>query len=453
MASERQDAPEGELLMLAGIAGFFHWIEELLNILNGPVLMVGAGIALVDLLTDGRLTATAPALLLTWAVSQALGIEAQLLGSFTRVRSARGWRLFGWLVLGGMLGFATWQAGYVFAIQQSQHLSEAAALSQLHMSPQVWLGWRAFLAVGLVALAGLTRYRKPAKVTASLADERATLERELTLEPLRQRLRAQQVGGFRALAETALRGASEPPAVTMTPPAPATPALPSSTRAVHHPGDDANMAGDDLNDQRATQPQMRAVIGGQSFDLDWGDEYDPDNPDDDDDPDDSRANGRRGRSDGTKASRNGHKSGMYQAPRNGTNGHRAEQRDNESGGDEDSRAQADRKRRRKLALQERQAKLNELRQERVYQELCALLDDNPNLTPHALRTRLDDLKLGTMRYHTAQRMIEDELTRRGLTRYPSSSTTAEYDGDEGDDREAFDLDDLAETREMRAIQA
>lgn len=199
---------DNELPMLAGIAALIHWLEELLNIINGPLLLLGAGIALVDLLTDGGLTLTAPILLYAWAISQALGIDTQLLGCFARARTASGpgrrWARVGWLVLGIVLGFAAWQAGDVFAVQQAQHISEAAALAQLGVNPPVWLGWRAFLAVGLVALSGWTRYRKPAP--ASLDDERAQLERQLELEPLRRRLRTAQVGGWRSLAETALRG-------------------------------------------------------------------------------------------------------------------------------------------------------------------------------------------------------------------------------------------------------
>jgi len=216
-----QHEHERELIMLAGIAGILHWFEELLNIVNGPVLLAGMFIALIDLLTDGKLTATEPILLFVWAGSQALGIDGQLLGAWSRVSRARGWKLFGWLIVGIVLGIAAWQAGYVFAVQQSQGISETAALAQLNMPVQAWLGWRMFLAVALIALHAITRYRKPAKAKAPLEEERAEIERELTLEPLRQRLRAQQVGGLRALAETALRGASEPQHPPL--PAPTTP--------------------------------------------------------------------------------------------------------------------------------------------------------------------------------------------------------------------------------------
>ena len=185
---------------LGAIALVLRWLEELLALVNGPVLMVGAGIALVDLLTDGSVTAAVPLLLIAWALSQALGIDTQLLGCFARAREAvrrrAGWAVVGWLALGALLAYFAWQAGYVFAVQQAEHITEAAALRQLGLPAPVWLGERAALAVGLVALSGWTRYHPPAKHAPSLADERAQLERELTLEPLRQAVRARKaIGG------------------------------------------------------------------------------------------------------------------------------------------------------------------------------------------------------------------------------------------------------------------
>lgn len=203
---------EPELWMLAGLALVIHWFEELLSLVNGPMLLFGLGIALVDLLTDGRLTTDMPWLLIAWGVSQALGIDTQLLGCWSRVRKAwergRYKQVTAWAVLGIIIGYAAWQAGDVYAVQQSQHLSEAAALAQLGMSAEAWFGWRAFLAVGLVALAGVTRYQKPRKVKAKtdLVYERDELTAQLELEPLRQRLAAQRAAGVGMRMHSALDG-------------------------------------------------------------------------------------------------------------------------------------------------------------------------------------------------------------------------------------------------------
>jgi hypothetical protein len=61
---------EREFPLLAGIAAFFRWIEELANILSGLLLTAGLAIALIDLLTDGALLTAQPELLYGWAISQ-----------------------------------------------------------------------------------------------------------------------------------------------------------------------------------------------------------------------------------------------------------------------------------------------------------------------------------------------------------------------------------------------
>jgi hypothetical protein len=59
-----------ELPFLAGIAGLLRWLEELANIVAGPLLTVGLAIALIDLLTDGQLLASQPELLYGWRSRQ-----------------------------------------------------------------------------------------------------------------------------------------------------------------------------------------------------------------------------------------------------------------------------------------------------------------------------------------------------------------------------------------------
>lgn len=207
-----------ELPMLAGIGACIHWCEELASLLAGPVLTAGLGIALIDLLTDGKLLATTPALLFVWAVSQTVGLDAQLVGSAAKLgtamrRHAAG-PMIGYSLLVLALGYVAFQASNVFATQQAEGITTAQALTRLGMDGATWIVERSALAVVLVVLSGLLRYAAPAPTTASIEDERTKLERELALEPLRQRLRAQQVGGIRVLAETALRGESEATATT-----------------------------------------------------------------------------------------------------------------------------------------------------------------------------------------------------------------------------------------------
>src|SRR5258708_31490504 len=77
-----------ELPVLSAVAGFLRWCEELLIIVSGPLLTVGLGIALVDLLTGGALLAAQPGLLYAWAISQAAGVDAQLVASAAKLAAA-----------------------------------------------------------------------------------------------------------------------------------------------------------------------------------------------------------------------------------------------------------------------------------------------------------------------------------------------------------------------------
>jgi NADH:ubiquinone oxidoreductase subunit 6 (subunit J) len=199
------------MFLLGPIAATLRWLEELANLLSGPLLVAGLAIALIDLLTDGQLLTAVPALLYAWAIAQAVGVDAQLVGAWDRAKRAvlrrQWWHVAGLVLLGGVLAYVAYVAGYVFAVQESAHISEAAALSRLGMNATTWLWQRVGVSVFLVCLSGYTRYRTPRQT--SLEDERAKLERELTLEPLRQRVRGVKLAGVRAAA-TALVGSPAP---------------------------------------------------------------------------------------------------------------------------------------------------------------------------------------------------------------------------------------------------
>ena len=198
-----------ELPMLAGIAGIIRWVEELANLLSGPLLTLGLGIALIDLLTDGSLLARLPLLVYAWAISQAVGVDAQLVATWDRARGAlregRTWALVGLIALGGVLAYVAWVAAQVFALQEREGVTTGIALGRLGMDSTGWLVQRTALSVFLVCLAGWTRYHPPARDVAAETDaERARLEADLTLEPLRQQVRAQQVRGMRGVVAAAL---------------------------------------------------------------------------------------------------------------------------------------------------------------------------------------------------------------------------------------------------------
>jgi hypothetical protein len=194
-----------DLPLLGGIASAIRWCEELISLLSGPLLAIGLAIALIDLLTGGGLLRAVPKLLFAWGICQAVGIDAQLIATWDRCRTAL--RSGAWLhvvalaILGVALGYVGFLSAEAFGFQQAFGLSEAEALQRLGIDAASWQLQRAILAVFLVALSGFTRYH-PQK--ASIADERAVLERELELEPLRQRTRAMKATGMATLARTTL---------------------------------------------------------------------------------------------------------------------------------------------------------------------------------------------------------------------------------------------------------
>src|SRR5260370_6605943 len=209
---------ERELPMLAAIASFFHWIEEFLAICSGPLLVAGLGLALVDLLTDGRLLATQPELLFAWAIAMALGLDAQLVGTAAKlgraVRTQHYWTAFFCTILVAALSYVAFLAAQVFATQEAHGWTTSQALAALGMDGTTWLVERSILSVVLVVLSGLLRYTPPGQAT--VIEERTKLERELELEPLRQRVRAGKALGATALARNmalamAGKAPTEPP--------------------------------------------------------------------------------------------------------------------------------------------------------------------------------------------------------------------------------------------------
>lgn len=201
--SQRSNS-ERELPMLAALAALIAWVEEFLALLSGPMLTFGLGIALVDLLTDGGLLASQPALLYVWAISQAAGLDAQLVGSAAKLakaaRAKRTWAAAGYGVLIVALGYVAYLASNVFATQQADGITTAQALARLGMNSTSWIVQRSALSVALVVLSGVLRYVRPAET--SIEDEKAKLQRDLELEPMRQQVRGMKAKGAVSLAST-----------------------------------------------------------------------------------------------------------------------------------------------------------------------------------------------------------------------------------------------------------
>src|SRR5260221_8795961 len=190
---------------LGALSLIFEWFESLRTLLCGPLLTAGLMIALTDLLTEGRLLTTQPELLYAWAIAMGAGLDAQLIGSSVKVgraaRTGHPWQavLYGVLVVA--LSYVAFIAAQVFATQQAYGITMSEALGRLGMDGTTWLVQRSILSVVLVVLSGLLRYTAPGQAT--IIEERAKLERELTLEPLRAQVRMRKALGWRDVAATA----------------------------------------------------------------------------------------------------------------------------------------------------------------------------------------------------------------------------------------------------------
>src|SRR5262245_57548256 len=197
MGDEFEHMEVGELPLLAGIAAFLRWCEELVVLLSGPLLLMGLGIGLVALLSDGALLLTA--LLYAWALSQTVGVDGQLVGAWYRVSVAVARRRWGvalaFVLLGLLLAYIGYVASLVFATQQAYHLSTSQALARLGMEGTGWLWQRSAVSMLLVCLSGYLRYRTPRRRTQSLQEQKRAIAERMELAALRRQARQAQAAG------------------------------------------------------------------------------------------------------------------------------------------------------------------------------------------------------------------------------------------------------------------
>jgi hypothetical protein len=182
--------------VLQALAKALRWCEDLVSLVSGPVLLVGLGIGLVDLLTDGKLLISVPALLFAWAISQVVGVDAYLVVIWDHAaRSFRAGKYGTATVLsvfGLVLAYVAFVAAQVFSLAQTYGMTTNQALATLGMSPLAWLFQRNVLAVFLVIVFACSRAFIGQE---SVAEEKARLERETDPELVRLRREAARVNG------------------------------------------------------------------------------------------------------------------------------------------------------------------------------------------------------------------------------------------------------------------
>src|SRR5260221_785371 len=199
MGDELEHVEVGELPLLAGIAAFLRWCEELVVLLSGPLLLVGLGIGLVALLSDGALLVTAPWLLYAWALSQTVGVDGQLVGAWYRVSVAVARRRWGvalaFVLLGLLLAYIGYVASLVFATQQAYHLTTGQALARFGMDSTSWLWQRSAVSVLLVCLSGYLAYPAPRRRAPSLDERKQAVHGQMGPAALQRQQRPAQAPG------------------------------------------------------------------------------------------------------------------------------------------------------------------------------------------------------------------------------------------------------------------
>ena len=146
---------------LTEFAGWQQFTEDFLSLTNGWLLLVATGVSLVALMLDIRQGGASS---WAWALAQVFGVDLQFIACVVRARSS--WAqanytpMVLWSLLALILGGAIWQATYVYSVENATGQSESQVFQQLGMSLLLWLGWRAFLLVVLVAVAGVTRHSR-----------------------------------------------------------------------------------------------------------------------------------------------------------------------------------------------------------------------------------------------------------------------------------------------------
>ncbi len=191
---------------ISGLAEALTWLEELISMLSGPFLTIGAGIALMGLLTDGAVLLQQPWLITAYGISQSVGVDGMLIGSSFLL--ARAWSrgnvggVIGNMLLVAVLGYIVYLGGFIFNFTQAFHVDSATALLQLGIDKITWLWQRTAVGVGLVVLSGLRRYQP--KVAIDLDQQLADIENKKRIDAAKRAAAAERLKGLRAMAQEAL---------------------------------------------------------------------------------------------------------------------------------------------------------------------------------------------------------------------------------------------------------
>lgn len=180
-----------------------EWVttfEDVLHIISGPFLAIGALIATSYIFTDGaigRAGAIGTALIIFWSITQAVGLDFQVLSlGYRSVNAARAgkWGAFsGMVLLAAVLGFVGVQTHAIFGYVSSNGATINVALHAMGIDQRILLWERAGLSFLLTFISGALRPARRVKeqpapdlsptALQTLQDQLAALDQKIAALP------------------------------------------------------------------------------------------------------------------------------------------------------------------------------------------------------------------------------------------------------------------------------
>lgn len=203
------DDDERDLFLIPQLVGMLRWLEELIVALSGYGIVFALGVGVVDLLTNGTLTAQNPWIDLAYAVAFAAAIAGQIIGlasrssrSFERGQWMRGIIYFA-LVL--VLAFTEYQAAVVFGLHRAFGTPVAQALQNIGLSQEDFIKLRAAVGVILAVLSGFLRWQP--KRRKSIAQLEQEADEKIRRAAIQRKERAAVFGNLAGFAGDAIKSA------------------------------------------------------------------------------------------------------------------------------------------------------------------------------------------------------------------------------------------------------
>jgi hypothetical protein len=232
------DDSQEKLFLIPYLIGFLRWVEELIVALSGYGIIFAVAVGVVDLLTDGQLTANSPEIDYAYAISFAAAIAGQIIGLASR--SSRSYSKGQWLrgsaytLLVLLLAFTEYQASVIFGFHKAFGTPVSTSLARLGIDQAQFIQLRAGVAIFLAVLSGYLRWQPTKRKSIAQLQREAEYKRgvaDMQAQAAQERMAraAKGAGGLGQAARLAFKNATakEPEPAAAAPEAPKDDASPN----------------------------------------------------------------------------------------------------------------------------------------------------------------------------------------------------------------------------------